>query len=127
MISKTIDAISKQDFESLITARVGERRTLDYKQELPGGRDDDKREFLYDIASFANASGGDLIFGISDERDVKGKPTGIPNSADGVDLQNGSDIIARLENLVRDGIFPRIQGIQWKLIDGFSNGTVVVM
>jgi hypothetical protein len=53
VISKPIDAISKQDIENLVAARVSERRTLDYKKQLPGGRDDDKREFLYDVASFA--------------------------------------------------------------------------
>jgi hypothetical protein len=127
VIPKPVDAISKEDMENLVAARVSERRTLDYKQQLPGGRDDDKREFLYDVASFANASGGDLIFGITDERDASGKSTGLPDSADGVHLSNASDMITRLENLIRDGIEPRIQGMQWKQIDGFPKGTVVVM
>ncbi len=127
VISKPIDAISKQDIENLVAAQVGERRTLDYKQQLPGGRDDDKREFLYDVASFANASGGDFVFGVTDARDANGKSTGLPDSADGMQLSNASDVIARLENLVRDGVEPRIQGIQWKQVDGFPKGAVMVM
>jgi hypothetical protein len=127
MIPKPIDAISKVDIENLLAARVSERRTLDYKQQLPGGRDDDKREFLYDVASFANASGGDLVFGITDARDATGKSTGLPDSADGVQLSNASDVVARLENLVRDGIEPRVQGIQLKQVDGFAKGAVLVM
>ncbi len=127
MIQRPVEQISKEDIESLISAKVGEKRTLDYKQQLPGGSDSEKREFLYDVSSFANALGGDLIFGITDERDADGKPTGLPASANGVAVSNLSNEIVRLENLIRDGVERRIQGIQWKTVDGFSAGPVLVM
>jgi hypothetical protein len=127
MMQKAIDEIGKEDIENLIATRVGERRTLDYKSQLPAGGSDERREFLYDVASFANASGGDLIFGVADERDAAGKSTGFPASAEGVVLPNPSETILRLENLVRDGIDPRIAGIQWRQIDGFPKGPVLLM
>ena len=100
---------------------------MDYKVQLPKAHPDDRREFLYDVSSFANAAGGDIVFGIADERDSSGKATGIPASAEGIKVENLSSEILRLENLVRDGIDPRIAGIEWLPIDGFPNGTVLVM
>ena len=111
--------ITKVDIESLVSAKVSESRTLDYKQQLPDSDPDKKREFLYDVSSFANAAGGDMVFGIADEMDADGKSTGLPASVEGVNLPNVSDAIARLENLIRDWIMPRISGIEWKAVDGF--------
>ncbi len=132
MISKpieqiTIEQITKEDIESLVTAKVPERRNLDYKTQLNVGSDADKREFLADVSSFANAADGDMIYGITDERDSNGKPTGMPGSADGIILPNASEVILRLENLIRDAIDPRIPGIQWRQVEGFAKGPVLVM
>lgn len=45
--------------------RVPESRTLEYKRDLPDPKDrDSKREFLGDVTSFANAQGGDIVYGI---------------------------------------------------------------
>jgi hypothetical protein len=71
---------------------------LDYKLQLPSAQSDDKREFLYDVASFANAAGGDIVFGVADERDSSGKATGIPASAEGIKVENLPGEILRLEN-----------------------------
>jgi hypothetical protein len=46
MIQKPIEQTKKEDIESLVAAKVSERRTLDYKQEWPGNSDEQKREFL---------------------------------------------------------------------------------
>jgi hypothetical protein len=127
VINKPIDQINKIDIESLVSAKAGERRTLEYKQQLPEKGSDPSREFLYDVSSFANDLGGDMIFGITDERDTNGKSTGLPGSADGLSLMNVSEAIARLENLVRDGLDPRIQGIQWQQVEGFQKGPILIM
>jgi hypothetical protein len=126
MIDKPINQIIKSDIENLVSTKVAERRTLEYKQKLPD-KGDPSREFLYDVSSFANAGGGDMIFGITDERDSDNKATGLPASAEGVTVGNVGDAIARLENLVRDGVDPRIQGIEWQPVNDFSIGPVLVM
>ena len=46
---------------SLIAAQAAESLYIDYKSETYGGNDDQRREFLADVSSFANASGGDLL------------------------------------------------------------------
>ena len=127
MIQRALEQITKEDIESLVNAKVSEKRTLDYKQHWPDNSSEGKREFLYDVSSFANALGGDLVFGIEDERDADGKATGLPASACGVAISNVSSEIARCENLIRDGISPRVQGIGWKVVEGFHVGPVIVM
>jgi hypothetical protein len=46
MIQKHLDNITETDITALITNAVSEGRTIDYKRELPGNSDGDKKEFL---------------------------------------------------------------------------------
>jgi hypothetical protein len=127
MIAKPLDRIAKSDIDSLIENEVNERRTIEYKQILPGNRDSDKKEFLADVSSFANTVGGELYFGIVDKRDGNGTQTGIPDSAPGLNGINPNAEVLRLENMIRDGIKPRIAGLQMRAIDGFGAGPVLIL
>ena len=90
--------------------------SIEYKQALPGNADEDKKEFLADITSLANARGGYLIYGISEERDSHGHTTGIPEAISGCSVPNSDAELRRLENIARDGIEPRIIGARLKAI-----------
>lgn len=46
MFEKPIDAVGPEDVAELIANRVREGRSLDYKEELPAGTDDARRDFL---------------------------------------------------------------------------------
>ncbi|MFA5192462.1 MAG: ATP-binding protein [Verrucomicrobiia bacterium] len=127
MIGKRFDQIEKSDIEALVTNQVPEGRSLDYKEQLCGQSPDDKREFLYDVSSFANTSGGDLIYGVREKRDSDGKPTGIPETACGLVNLNADIEIRRMESLVRDGIDPRIAGVEIRSVNGFPNGPVLLI
>jgi hypothetical protein len=124
VIQKLIHQIENKDIHDLIRAQVPESRTLDYKERLPGP---EKREFLYDVSSFANAAGGDIVFGVSDKRDENNKAMSIPDRADGLNTSNVQSEIDSLENLLRNGISPRIPGISWQPVAGFTNGPVLVL
>src|SRR5215471_17078845 len=63
---KLITSIREADLLSLIDTKENEGKEIDYKRLLPGKSDADRREFLYDVSSFANTSGGYLIFGIEE-------------------------------------------------------------
>ena len=65
MINCPINEINQTNIETLITDKIEESRTLEYKEELPIGTDNEKKEFLADVSSFANALGGDIIYGIN--------------------------------------------------------------
>jgi hypothetical protein len=56
MIQKPLDRIEKADVDSLIANEEREDRALECKQALPTNSDDDKRELLADVSSFANAA-----------------------------------------------------------------------
>ena len=125
-ILKPFDAIVKQDIDDLITQARAERRTLEYKQALPNlGLDQDKVEFLADVCSFANASGGDILYGVIDKRE-NGKPTGIPDSAPGVTDPNLDAVIRRMEQMARSNIDPKVPGFQMRPLPGFASGPVVL-
>ena len=64
MINKRIEDIRERDLQELIDNNVLEGKTIEYKRELPGTSDTNKKEFLADVTSFANTSGGDLIYGV---------------------------------------------------------------
>jgi hypothetical protein len=127
VIQKPFDRIEKADIESLVTNEVREGRTLEYKQALPTNLDDDKREFLADVSSFANASGGDILYGITEKRDADGKATGIPDVASGLGGINSDQECRRLDSMTRDGIQPRIAGFHIWAVDGFANGPVLLV
>ena len=120
MIPKPLDAVTATDLQSLVDNGVKEQRTIEYKQELPGSSDSEKKEFLADVSSFANAGGGDLFYGIVAK---DGVPESIPGLADFIEDKEK----LRLESTIRDGIAHRIPGIQLKAISGFPNGPVLVL
>ncbi len=73
--SKPVGEINEQDLLALIDGRVVENRQLEYKRDLPGGTDRDKRELVRDVVAFANSAGGHIVFGY-------GEPSAVSNAVD---------------------------------------------
>lgn len=101
---KDINNIDEDDLQSLIDNQVAERKTIDYKLKLPDDSRDDKKEFAADISSFSNASGGTIIYGMSEDQ-------GLPIEISGLGSINPDQEILRLDNMIRDNIKPRIHGV----------------
>lgn len=97
--------LTKDDLDSLKENRVMESKTIEYKQKLPGGSDEDRRKFLEDVSSFANTSGGHIIYGIKDEE-------GEPKEICGLGRIDADSDISRLDSMIRNGIDPRISSIK---------------
>ena len=108
-LNKPFDEIGEADIHELIARQEAESKTLDYKQSAIGSKDSDKKEFLADVSSFANASGGYLFIGIEEKE-------GVPISIPGLPSIDPDREIARLENLCRDGIDRRIPGLRMKAV-----------
>jgi hypothetical protein len=68
MLHKSIDAITESDLQSLVIEGRREDARLEFKLTVPGGSDDEKREFLKDVSAMANSQGGDIIYGIREDR-----------------------------------------------------------
>src|SRR5260370_25111648 len=101
MISKRLEEIGEPDLDHLLANGVTEGKTIDYKKALPGNSDSDKKEFLADVSSFANTTGGDLLFGIDE---AQGAPIGIP----GLVLPDPDLEVRRLDSIFNDGLEPPI-------------------
>ena len=102
MIDKPLEKIGFADVERLVQERWPESKTVDYKRDAYGGKDDDKKELLKDVSSFANTIGGDILIGVDED---KGVPTEIP----GVTFPDIDKEKLRLEGIIRQGLEPRIE------------------
>lgn len=121
LTNKPLDQIVEADLQELVDAQAPEKLTLDYKATLPGSTDGDKKEFLADVSSFANAAGGHLVFGIA-EGPAPGRALTMP----GVNAADGDAAIRRLEQMAIDGLEPRIPGLATVNVP-LANGTAVIV
>ena len=62
----TLENITLADIENLVRDGIREDKAIEYKRAIP----QDRAELLKDVSAFANMSGGDLIFGIEEEKGV---------------------------------------------------------
>ena len=120
MLDLSIDDLTIGHLRGLVADEVRERKTLEFKRDPIGNSDKDKREFLADVSSLANASGGWLLLGIEDD-------DGRAVEVQGLSGVGGEAEILRLENILRDAVDPRIPGISTKLVEGGDLGPVVVI
>ena len=95
-----LNQVEEQHILDLIAARAPETNIIEYKRETYGNALRDDLEFLADISSLANTSGGDLIIGIAATQGIADAP--VPFTGD-VDAE-----INRLESRARAGLQPRI-------------------
>jgi hypothetical protein len=108
MLDKPLEQIKLPDLQELITDKVQEGKTIEYKQAMyrldhpdEKERDKQKEELLKDVSSFANTIGGHLIIGMAEDK-------GVPTDILGVELQNPDDENKRLHQLIETWLEPRI-------------------
>lgn len=118
MIPKSLEKITEADLDQLVQNSVAEGKSLEYKTELPGNTDEEKKEFLADVSSFANAGGGDLLYGIEEQGGVATKVSGV--AVKDLDVE-----IGRLDGMVRTGIDPRIRFLILPIT--LANGKTVII
>lgn len=90
------DQIDETHLRALIIARAPESRTIDYKRTSYGNANADYSEFLADISSFANTSGGDLVLGMD-------ATNGVPTAFTPLTVPMDPEIL-RLEQIARGGL-----------------------
>ena len=109
MIPKPLSDIQESDILSLRDNQVPEGKAIEYKRDLPGTGNEDRKEFLKDVSSFANTSGGDLLYGVD-------AVEGVPQDFSGIGDVNEDDLRLRLESMCRDGLEPRLPKIDFRVI-----------
>jgi predicted HTH transcriptional regulator len=103
-LEKPIEQVVEAGLQTLIEGQFSERKTIEYKQDLVWEADAKRKEFLADVSSFANTSGGHLVYGMKEEG-------GLPIELCGLDVADPDSTVAALDNGIRDGIKPRIPGV----------------
>jgi len=104
-----LEDVAEAHLEELISGAIGESRTIEYKAELPGQGREEKLEFLRDVASFANAEGGHIVYGMKSK-------DGLPITLAGFPPETIDAEILRLEQIIRSGIEPPILGLQIRAV-----------
>lgn len=119
LLGKNFDDISSATMQLLIDAGATESVHLDFKRETYGNSDQDKKEFLKDISSFANTLGGHLVIGMDEEEGAASAL--VPISGVDVDQE-----LQRLESIIRTGIEPSAVGLRIKRIN-VTGGSLIVI
>lgn len=103
--NRPASAITAADIQGLLDDQVPEGQPLDYKLVLPAPRNPQTaEEFRLDVAAFANAEGGYLVFGVAE---VARRPTGFPGLA-GLDAEGEA---RRLNAILATDLEPRVAGV----------------
>lgn len=113
-----LDEIEERHLGELVELAVPEIRYVDYKRSLP--QKSDAAEFLADVCSFANAGGGDLVYGVDEEG-------GIPTTVRGVQTADPDGDLLSMEQRILSGISPRIPGLRGRYVPLASSNHVFVL
>jgi len=118
MFNKTIDDLTFEDIEWLVQNNVTEDQRLEYKREVWGGSEANKKEMLKDIVSMANRYGGYIIIGIAEG-----------DKGEAVNLNNIPDAEARKDEIL-SSLFantqPRLQSVKIRIISRDETTIMVV-
>ena len=113
------DEISEADLQALIDTGTPEGIAIEFKRDAYGGSDFDKKELLKDVSSFANTSGGHIVIGM-------GADDGVPVGISAIVDRSSDKEVLRLENIIRDGVTPRITGVRIKALATGSGFAIVL-
>lgn len=125
MLYKSIDDITEDDLQALVNEGRREDVQLEFKLALPGGSDEEKKEFLKDVSAMANSQGGDIIYGIRENKttqDDAGKAAEVVAiTGAGIDATK-----LRMFELLNSSIEPRVNGVAIRDVPVKSGFVLVV-
>ncbi|MHC4519300.1 MAG: AlbA family DNA-binding domain-containing protein [Planctomycetota bacterium] len=116
-LERPLDELTEADLQDLVTNEVPEGIMLEYKEVLSLEKKEERKEFLRDVPAFANTRGGQIVYGIREDR-----AKGVPQELCGITVANPDQLKLRLESLIRDGTDPRIYSVQIGDPIGLENG-----
>lgn len=94
---------TRADLDRLISEGIKESLTLDYKASPSLGREDKQRnELCKDVTAFANSAGGQIIYGLEEDKHV---PTRVDEGADAAITKEW------VEQVIDSRVQPRIDGL----------------
>ena len=110
---------TESDLERLIRDKIEEDARLEYKAAASIGREDNrKREITKNVSSLANASGGTIIYGITESKAVNS-----PRLPEKIDPVNATDFSKEWLDQIIGQIRPRIPGLEISAIQIGANAS----
>jgi hypothetical protein len=120
IFTKRLDEVGETDLQELVDQKFSESKTVEYKERLSVGSESDRKKFLSQVSSFANAAGGHLIYGVR-------AADGVPEEVVGLEIANPDGELLRLEDMVRAGVRPRIPGVLMKAVTVKTDKVAIVI
>ena len=104
MLPKPPAEITESILQEACRERWPESQTLDFKRELPSLDPGGRTDFLKDVCAFANADGGDLVYGVAEQGGAASKP--VPVNGESPDA-----LRRRLIQILDGRIEPGVNGV----------------
>lgn len=122
MSRSEFDALDLVNLKEFVGYQIEEGTYIDYKSDISMPlTKDKKKELLKDVAGFANAAGGLIIYGC-DEPD-----TAVCTTDQLCGIADGSEISIRIERVLSDCLDPRVPSIGVKHIPIAAKTSVIVV
>jgi hypothetical protein len=125
MLPANLLQTTQADLEQLVAAHAQEGPHLDFKRDLPAAWDDrPKVKFIADVTAFANAGGGDIIFGMDEDADAQAAAV-VPQT-----LASADEEVRRIQDFILNLAEPRLPGTQVHALPvtvGGASGHVVIV
>jgi hypothetical protein len=118
MLTQRLEDLRLADIERLKDSP--ESRFLDFKSAPVGSAEKDRREFVADVTAFANAAGGEIVFGVATK-------DGVASDVTGITLADPDKEKLRLGDLIRTATEPRLTNfdMEWLPMEG-NIGVLIV-
>ena len=120
MIPAPLEQVDLAALRALVEDEVPESKTLEYKLQVPGTAKSDAVRLLAAVSSFANTAGGDLLIGIREEG-------GLPTELVGIEVDNLDQEGLRLEQIIRNGLEPRLPRVDIRFVPLADERCVVLI
>ncbi len=113
---------SFEDIARLVSDGVEEGLNLEYKASPALSRDSKKvDEMCKDVSAFANSAGGQLVYGIEEDRNARKPTDNDPGVTDGKITREW------IEQIINSKIQPRVSGIRIAQISNQKGGAIFVI
>jgi hypothetical protein len=123
VLSRNIADINEALLTTVCQEHWPETQTLEFKRQLPATDEKGRHEFLKDVCAFANAAGGDIVYGVQEDASGHaGQVLPIATATFPVDATR-----RRLAQIVEGGIEPRVSGVVFHPVTLASGDYVMVV
>lgn len=116
---KDINSLKEADLQWLVDIQYSEASIVEYKSILDFGSNEEIEKVLSQVVSFANAKGGNLIYGIQADK-------GVPQKLEGQPIPDADGLIQRIENVIRQNIRPQLSLYETRAIK-LNNGNYIIV